>query len=272
MLTAHDIIVCLGLPPAKIIDYLAQKELFISWDWHDLWQEEFAGAKTVAKVTRLDILQDVYNALEKAAKEGKSQRWFRKELEPVLQAKGWWGRVTEVNPDTGEEQEINAGSPWRLDTIYRTNMSVMYSAGRWAEQIENSDDRPYWWYVAIKDSHTRREHLLLDGTVLPATHPFWQKFYPPNGWGCRCSVIALTAEEVKARGLVIGGLEGVLGEQMQLVSRQTGEMRAVSTWTAGGKTVSPDAGFSYNPGLAFQPDLNKYSGPLAELAKRELSQ
>lgn len=272
MLTAHDITVCLGLPPAKIIDYLAQKDVFISWDWHDLWQEEFAGAKTVAKVTRLDILQDIYTALEKAAKEGKSQRWFRKELEPVLQAKGWWGRVTEVNPDTGEEAEINAGSPWRLDTIYRTNMSVMYGAGRYAEQIENRDDRPYWWYVAIKDNHTRREHLLLDGTVLPATHPFWQKFYPPNGWGCRCSVIALTSEEVKARGLVIGGLEGVLGERMQLVSRQTGEMRAVSTWTVGGKMVSPDVGFSYNPGLAFQPDLNKYSGPLAELAKRELSQ
>ncbi|ENW9433809.1 phage head morphogenesis protein, partial [Salmonella enterica] len=119
MLTAGDIAVCMRLPPEKIIEYLAKKEVFISWDWHDLWQEEHAGAKTIAKVTRLDILQDIYNALEKAAAEGKTGRWFRKELEPVLQAKGWWGRITEVNPDTGEEQEIQAGSPWRLDTIFR---------------------------------------------------------------------------------------------------------------------------------------------------------
>lgn len=272
MLTASDIAVCMRLPPEKIIEYLAKKEVFISWDWHDLWQEEHAGAKTIAKVTRLDILQDIYNALEKAAAEGKSGRWFRKELEPVLQAKGWWGRITDVNPDTGEEQEIQAGSPWRLDTIFRTNMSMVHSGGRWAEQIQNADDRPYGLYVAIRDSHTRPVHLLLDGTVLPLSHPFWQKYYPPNGWGCRCSVITLTAQEVKERGLFIGGLEGVLGEKMQMVSRNTGEMRPVATWTVGGKTVSPDPGFSYNPGVAFRPDLNKYSGLLAELAKQELSQ
>ncbi|MGG6128278.1 hypothetical protein ACQSGE_17475 [Salmonella enterica] len=165
MLTAGDIAVCMRLPPEKIIEYLAKKEVFISWDCHDLWQEEHAGAKTIAKVVRLDILQDIYNALEKAAAEGKTGRWFRKELEPVLQAKGWWGRITEVNPDTGEEQEIQAGSPWRLDTIFRTNMSMVYSAGRWAEQVQNTDDRPYWLYgvthqLGLSVKHKARDAIL----------------------------------------------------------------------------------------------------------------
>ncbi|HGC5033035.1 TPA: phage minor head protein, partial [Escherichia coli] len=89
---------------------------------------------------------------------------------------------------TGEPVTIQQGSPWRLDTIFRTNMSVLYSAGRWAEQMENVDDRPYWMYTGINDSHTRRSHLALHGLVLRWDDPFWQAFYPPNGWRCRCSV------------------------------------------------------------------------------------
>ncbi|MCS2679780.1 hypothetical protein NXV81_04420 [Bacteroides ovatus] len=27
------------------------------------------------------------------------------------------------------------------------------------------------------------------GITLPASDPFWAEFYPPNGWGCRCSVV-----------------------------------------------------------------------------------
>ena len=34
----------------------------------------------------------------------------------------------------------------------------------------------------------RETHRRLDGVTLPATDPFWDKYYPPNGWGCRCQV------------------------------------------------------------------------------------
>lgn len=271
MLSSDDLSVCFGLPPARAIAYLKAKGYRITWDWEEMWQEAHAEAFTVAKVTRLDILEDIRQALAKALSEGKTARWFKKELTPVLQAKGWWGKADATDPSTGEPVTIQQGSPWRLDTIYRTNMSTLYSAGRWAEQRANIDDRPYWMYVAIRDSRTRQSHLALHGLVFRADDPFWQSFYPPNGWRCRCSVVALSADDVRRRGLSVGFAASRLDTSMRLVSEKTGELKEVATFRLpSGKTISPDVGFSYNPGHGYAPDLVRYGGSLANLARKQL--
>lgn len=87
-----DLAYCMSLPPKEAVAYLASKGFAITWDWQGLWQESQAQAFTVAKVTRLDILQDIRDTVETALKEGKTLAWFTKELTPVLQAKGWWGK------------------------------------------------------------------------------------------------------------------------------------------------------------------------------------
>lgn len=142
MLNSHDIAVCFGLPPARAIAYLSAKGYRITWDWEEMWQEAHAQAFTVAKVMRLDILEDIRQALENALAEGKTLPWFKKALTPILQAKGWWGKTDTTDPVTGESVTVQQGSAWRLETIYRTNLSMLYSAGRWAGQQANIDDRP----------------------------------------------------------------------------------------------------------------------------------
>ena len=140
--TTAELAYCMTLPPKRAISYLKSKGYSFTWDWEEMWQDAHARAFTVAKVTRLDILEDIRSALQQALDEGKTDRWFRQQLEPELQRKGWWGPRDTTDPVTGEPVTIQQGSPWRLDTIFRTNMSVLYSAGRWAEQMENVDDRP----------------------------------------------------------------------------------------------------------------------------------
>lgn len=34
----------------------------------------------------------------------------------------------------------------------------------------------------------REQHRILDGITLPPSDKFWDEFFPPNGWNCRCSV------------------------------------------------------------------------------------
>ncbi|MCH4828902.1 hypothetical protein EJB19_004110 [Flavobacterium columnare] len=33
--------------------------------------------------------------------------------------------------------------------------------------------------------------------VLPKDDPFWQKYYTPNGWRCRCHVVEVLASSNK---------------------------------------------------------------------------
>lgn len=271
----------MSLPPQDAVAYFQRKGYAITWDWQELWQEAQAQAFTVAKVTRLDILQDIRDALQKVLTEGKTAAWFAQELTPMLQAKGWWGRKEHVDAETGEVSKVQLGSPWRLQTIFRANVQTAYMAGRFQRQLENVDDRPYWKYVAILDSRTRPSHRALNGKVFRYDDPFWSSFYPPNGWGCRCRVVALSADDIEVRGIIVDSSEGKLGAAMRLLSEKTGEMREVTTYTTAhpddptGKrkiVISPDVGWSYNPGAAaWAPDIKRYVGELATLAEKELA-
>lgn len=272
-----DLAYCMSLPPKEAVAYLASKGFAITWDWQELWQESQAQAFTVAKVTRLDILQDIRDTVETALKEGKTLAWFTKELTPVLQTKGWWGKQEVTDEATGEISQVQLGSPYRLKTIYRTNIQTAYMAGRFQEQLANADDRPFWQYVAILDGRTRPSHRAMNGKVFRYDDPFWSSFYPPNGWGCRCRVKPLSDSNLQRRGLMAESSEGKLGTEMRLISARTGEEREVTTFRAvdpaTGKpiTIAPDAGWSYNPGAAvWTPDKSRYTGPLATLAHKEL--
>lgn len=49
-------------------------------------------------------------------------------------------------------------------------------------------------YIVVNDDRLRPEHAELAGVVLPVNHPFWDTYYPPNGWNCRCTVKWRTEE------------------------------------------------------------------------------
>ncbi|KLU14280.1 hypothetical protein AFK69_01405 [Xenorhabdus sp. GDc328] len=136
--------------------------------------------------------------------------------------------------------------------------------------VEYTVDRPYWMYTGINDSHTRKSHLALHGRVFRYDDPFWQAFYPPNGWRCRCSVIALSDDDITARGIKVASSRQAMGWELKLVSQKTGEMQSVATFNTGTTKVATDVGWSYSPGAAYRPDLNRYQGALSGLARREL--
>jgi hypothetical protein len=47
----------------------------------------------------------------------------------------------------------------------------------------------------------RTTHQALNGITLPIDHAFWHTHYPPNGWHCRCDIIALDEDEAQATDL-----------------------------------------------------------------------
>lgn len=259
----------ISLQPEQAIKYLKTKGFKFTWDWHEIWQDAHTRSFTVAKVMREDILNDIREIVQKSLDEGLTLQQFRKELEPKLKDKGWWGIVSgtpeevmdellkrklikdaSLIPASDEPVNIQLGTPWRLKTIYRTNIQTSYMAGRYKEQFDNTDNRPYWQYVAVMDRRTRPSHAMLNGRIFRYDDPFWDSFYPPNGWGCRCRVRALSDDNLKTRNLAIDTSDGQLSEEMRVVSKKTGEEKPVTVYTDSltGHKVLPDVGWSYNPG------------------------
>ncbi len=61
-------------------------------------------------------------------------------------------------------------------------------AGRWENFMEDGDEY-YLQYRTAGDDLVRPEHAALDGVTLPPSDSFWDSYYPPNGWNCRCTVV-----------------------------------------------------------------------------------
>jgi SPP1 gp7 family putative phage head morphogenesis protein len=154
--------------------------------YKQLTAEARAKAFTVSGVTRMDVLTDIHSAIDRAMTEGTTFADFKKAMKETMARRGWEGL-----------------SPYRLDTIFRTNVQAAYQAGHYQRQMEVAGSHPYWQYVAVMDARTRPAHAAMNGRTLRYDDPFWSTSYPPNGFNCRCTVRALTKGEVSREKLSI---------------------------------------------------------------------
>ena len=248
-----------NLPPKAAIEYFQKKKNAPSWNWYDTWQDAHVRAFVVAKVTKLDILKDIRDMVEKSIKDGTTFHQFKKELQPKLEKAGWWGKPII------QGKEVQLGSPERLKTIYQTNLKVAYSVGRYKAMIDNKENRPYWQYRTREDPKVREEHKLLDRKVFHCDDPFWDNFYPPNGWRCRCYVVALKESDLQKEGLTPEVSKGNITSKNVLLSKKSGIEKPVAVYRdpATGKKTIITPGWSYNPGEAvWKPDIEKYPNEL----------
>jgi SPP1 gp7 family putative phage head morphogenesis protein len=75
-----------------------------------------------------------------------------------------------------------------LQAEYNNAIAGSQMAGKWIGIEKNAETMPMLQYVTAGDDRVRPAHAAMDGTTLPVTDPFWNNYYPPNGWNCRCTV------------------------------------------------------------------------------------
>lgn len=80
----------------------------------------------------------------------------------------------------------NYNSVW-LKTEYVASVRTARMASLWAVAQQSADVYPNIEYVRSRAAEPRRKHLVLVGMVRPINDPIWQKYLPPNDWGCLCS-------------------------------------------------------------------------------------
>ncbi len=197
----------IGLPPQEAIEYFRVKGFKVSDGWRDVRAAQHAHVFTVARMAEFDVLADTRRIIDRGLAKGLATDRIAAGLEDRLRAAGWWGIETRQ-----DGTEVMLGSPHRVRTIVRTNIHTAYSAGRYRRQREVMASRPYWMYIAMDDGATRASHRALHGKVFRADDEIWDRIYPPNDWGCRCRVRALSERQVRARGLdVLAGDSGLGG-------------------------------------------------------------
>jgi SPP1 gp7 family putative phage head morphogenesis protein len=153
------------------IDFLKMKIPMTKDKYNELAKEYKNYAFTVSSYKREDDIEAALNHLIEC-KENK------------IGFEDWKKEVKEKNIYSG-------------DMIYWQNVRAAQMSGKYKQMQEDVDIAPYWQYIAVVDKNTRPEHLALNGIIRRYDDPFWEKWYPPNGFRCRCTVRSLSSEYVK---------------------------------------------------------------------------
>lgn len=216
----------LSLPFSEAISFFREKLSIATEAWDILWRDMHSRSFTVAGAMKVELLDDLRQAVDKAISEGTTLAEFRKDFDRIVARHGW---------------QYKGKRGWRTAVIYDTNLTTAYSAGRYAGMTAPAvlAVRPYWKYLPSSSAHKRIEHRQWYGIVLRHDDPWWDSHYPPNGWGCKCGVTSISRREYernKDRFRTQAPEEGTY----QYVNKKTGEISEVP------KGIDP--GWDYNPG------------------------
>lgn len=215
-----------GVHHKEAIAVLKAKAAIPTKRWDDAIGSVQSKGFTIAGATKLDIVNDFHEAVLKALSEGKTIGDFLKDFDRIVEQYGW---------------SYNGSRGWRARLIFNTNMRTSRMAGLWKKIQANKAKRPYLMYVVVDDNRLRPAHARWASTILPVDHKWWRTHYPPNGWGCRCTVRSLSDSDMKRRNLTV--TEAPKIEKTERINRRTGEVY-------GDVPDGIDTGWDYNVGAA----------------------
>lgn len=173
----------------------------------------------------LRILNDVSGSMEVVLRETVNDLIFS-----GANARQGRMKLTEVFEKLGLTKNT-----YRLEAIFRTQTQIAYSAGRWQADQDPAVQEILWGYEysTVGDDRVRPEHEAMDGVKLPKEDPFWEVWFPPNGWNCRCQAIPIFQEEKIKQPPIVDDLSEGLRERL------------------GNRPLEPTKGFAMNPGAIF---------------------
>lgn len=169
----------------EAIEYFRGKVNLPTEKWTDLMKGQHARAFVVAGATKAELLTDIRAELDKALAQGTGLEEFRAAFDEIVARHGW---------------SYKGSRNWRTKVIFETNMRTAYQAGRYAQLKEAIALRPFWQYRHGDSLKPRPLHQSWDRKVLRHDDPWWDSHYPPNGWGCKCTVVGLGEEDLADQG------------------------------------------------------------------------
>lgn len=220
-----------NLKHKEAVAFFKNKLLMPSKQWDDLIGPVHAKAFTIAGATKIALLKDMYEAMQRSIESGSTITQFRKDFDKIVAKHGW---------------SYKGKRGWRTSVIFRTNKRTAFMAGKWEQAKRTQKSRPYLQYITVGDERVRASHAIHSRKIYPIDHPFWRTHYPPNGWLCRCTVRTLSSADIEREGLRVSSEP--TPKPVERVNDKTGEVRK------GYQGI--DQGWDYNVGRSYLgPDI-----------------
>lgn len=180
-------------------------------------------AHVVPFITKRDLKENIYIF------SGAKTYAELKELSELLIDKD--GHIKPFNKFWQETRSIHTEYNQRYleaEYIFATQSAMM--ASKWNE-FEADGDRYNLQYRTANDDRVRESHWLMHDITLPPSDPFWNKYFPPNGWRCRCTTVQVRKSKYKESD-----------------SQQAQSLGEKATYTEGKNGNNTAEIFRFNPG------------------------
>ncbi len=106
------------------------------------------------------------------------------------------------NPQTGTKipfaqfKEVAKKIDEKYNKIWlKTEQNHAYASTQMAAKWNSFDEAFHLKYKTAGDGRVRPSHAALNNITKPKNDSFWNKYYPPNDYGCRCNVIETNDEK-----------------------------------------------------------------------------
>lgn len=128
-------------------------------------------------------------------------------------------------------QKVNESyNKWYLKAEYNFAMASAAMAARWQGWWEDEDrDRYLLQYRTVGDKRVREAHRALHNVTLPITSGFWDEYFPPNGWNCRCTAARVRRgkyPESDEHQAMLAGSQATAGKHQEMMRFNPGKQMA----------------------------------------------
>ena len=140
----------------------------------------------IKKITDVNVTEKIFKQMSNTLENGGTFKDWKKDVDKILSESGL---------------KLNEGY---LKTVFRTNMNHAYNAGIHLKVDKYKERYPYYRYCGILDGREQQHTKELDGKIFKVGTPEADKYFPPNGFNCRCYTVSLTEDEVDPSEVVSG--------------------------------------------------------------------
>ena len=191
--------------------------------YNDIENEmEYARQKYfwIKKVTDVNVTEKIFKQMSNTLENGGTFKEWKKDVDNILSQSGL---------------TLNEGY---LKTVFRTNMNHAYNAGIYMKMDKYKERYPYYQYCGTLDGREQEHTRELNGKIFKIGTPEADKYFPPNGFNCRCYTVSLTADEVNPDEVVgngdisqdVGSFAGNIGNDEYIATLEKNYKQKVDTF------------------------------------------